>query len=116
MPAPDEGSLAMTTASEAPRPVRTARGAQAAWPRWLAAACGVAVVAALAGPAQAKPSHPAMRPLPVASDRPLASGPAYYVDPVKGDAAGDGSPGKPWKTIAASVTRLKPGDTLVLRG
>jgi len=97
----------MIEAAERPRGARCARFAMAA--------CGVAVIAGLAGRAEAKPSHAAMRPLPVASDRPLASGPAYYVDPVKGDAAGDGSQGKPWKSIAASVARLKAGDTLVLR-
>jgi hypothetical protein len=61
-------------------------------------------------------SHAPMRPLPVASDRPLAGGPAYYVDPVHGDAAGDGSAKKPWKTIEAAVKRLGPGDTLYLHG
>ena len=61
-------------------------------------------------------SHASMRALPVASSRPLAAGPAYYVDPVRGDAAGDGSAKKPWKTIEAAVKRLKAGDTLYLRG
>lgn len=57
-----------------------------------------------------------MRPLPVASDRPAASGPAYHVDPVRGDAAGDGSAKRPWKTIEAAVKGLKAGDTLYLHG
>jgi hypothetical protein len=57
-----------------------------------------------------------MRPLPVASDRPGVSGAVYHVDPVKGDAAGDGSAARPWKTIAAAVKGLKAGDTLYLHG
>jgi hypothetical protein len=57
-----------------------------------------------------------MRPLPAASDRPLAAGPAYYVDPVHGDAAGEGSVKQPWKTIDAAAKHLKPGDTLYLHG
>jgi len=61
-------------------------------------------------------SHAPMRPLPVASDRPLAAGPAFYVDPVRGDDAGNGSAAKPWKTIAAAVKKLRPGDTLYLHG
>jgi len=66
--------------------------------------------------AGAPASHAPMRPLPVASDRPLAAGPAYYVDPMHGEAAGDGSPKKPWRTIEAAVKRLRPGDTLYLHG
>jgi len=61
-------------------------------------------------------SHAPMRPLPVASDRPLAAGPAFYVDPVHGDDAGDGSAKKPRKTIEAAVKQLRPGDTLYLHG
>jgi hypothetical protein len=68
---------------------------------------------AVAGPPA---SHPPMRPLPVASDRPLAAGPAYHVDPVHGTAAGDGSAKQPWKMIEAAVARLKAGDTLYLHG
>ena len=60
-------------------------------------------------PAGPPASHAPMRPLPVASNRPLAPGPAYYVDPLHGDAAGDGSARKPWKTIGAAVRQLKPG-------
>src|SRR5712672_1135500 len=61
-------------------------------------------------------SHAPMRPLPTATDRPMATGPAYYVDPLHGTAAGDGSRAKPWKTIEAAVEHLRPGDTLYLRG
>jgi hypothetical protein len=59
-------------------------------------------------------SHPPMRPLPVASYRPLASGPAYYVHP-KGKNDNNGSVGAPWQTINYAKTRLVPGDTLYLR-
>ena len=78
----------------------------------------VVSVIALPGLARAETfaSHPPMRPLPVASDRPPAKGPAYHVDPVKGSAAGDGSRDRPWQTIDAAVKRLKPGDTLYLHG
>lgn len=60
-------------------------------------------------------SHPPMRPLPVALNRPLEKGPTYFVDPVKGDDASVGSQEKPWKTASHAVTRLTPGDTLLLR-
>jgi hypothetical protein len=61
-------------------------------------------------------SHPPMRPLPSASNRPLAKGPSYFVDPVKGADAQNGSEQKPWKTVTHAVKQLKPGDTLYLRG
>lgn len=57
-----------------------------------------------------------MRPLPVGAQRKLPATPSYYVDAAKGDDKQDGSQAKPWKTIAAAAKRLKPGDTLVLRG
>jgi hypothetical protein len=61
-------------------------------------------------------SHAPMRPLPVASDRPMATGPAYFVDPARDTANGDGSAKKPWKTIEAAIKHLRPGDTLYLHG
>lgn len=61
-------------------------------------------------------SHPPMRPLPVAASRPMESGPAYFVDPVKGSERQDGSKEKPWKSVHQSLKRLKAGDTLYLRG
>ena len=61
-------------------------------------------------------SHPPQRPLPQAVDRELARGPAYFVDPVRGDDSHDGSLKKPWKTLQYGVRRLKAGDTLYLRG
>ena len=61
-------------------------------------------------------SHPPMRPLPTASDRPLGQGPAYFVDPARGDDAHDGSEARPWKSINHALRQLAPGDTLLLRG
>ena len=61
-------------------------------------------------------SHPPQRPLPKAMDGVLTRGPTYYVDPARGDDTHDGSIGKPWKTLQHGVRRLKPGDTLYLRG
>lgn len=84
------------------------------WRLAILALCAVASLPTVAAAAPA--SHPAMRALPVASDRPRESGPAYYVDPVRGDPAGDGSEARPWKTLDAAAKRLKPGDTLYLRG
>jgi hypothetical protein len=62
------------------------------------------------------PSHPPMRPLPAALKQPLAKGTTYFVDPVKGDDAQAGSEAKPWKTVRHGTRRLKPGETLYLRG
>lgn len=61
-------------------------------------------------------SHPPTRPLPTPSQRALAEGPGYFVDPAKGDDGNDGSLQKPWKTVQHAVRKLKPGDTLYLRG
>ncbi len=61
-------------------------------------------------------SHPPMRALPTASNRPLDKGPHYFVDATKGSDQNDGSKAKPWKTITHGIKQLKPGDTLCLRG
>ena len=61
-------------------------------------------------------SHPPMRPLPTAATRPLAAGPKLFVDAVGGDDAADGSKLAPWRTLKHALRRLKPGDTLYLRG
>jgi len=61
-------------------------------------------------------SHPALRPLPVASDRPPAKGPAIFVDATKGNDLGDGSKREPWQSIAHALTRISAGETLYLRG
>jgi len=61
-------------------------------------------------------SHPPMRPLPAATDRPMDAGPAKFVDPSRGNDANDGGEKTPWKTVQHAALRLKPGDTLYLRG
>ena len=75
-----------------------------------------AIAAAISDPPSPFVSHRPARPLPQASERPLEEGPAYFVHPVGGNDASDGSQEKPWRTIGYAVTKLKPGDTLVLRG
>jgi hypothetical protein len=65
-------------------------------------------------------SHPPQRLLPKPSNRPLADGPHFYIDPIRGDDRNEGTQQKPWKTINHAVKqrqggRLKAGDTLVLR-
>lgn len=61
-------------------------------------------------------SHPPLRPLPEPSDRPMAKGPAYFVDATKGDDASSGAKESPWQTVAHALTQLQAGDTLCLRG
>jgi hypothetical protein len=61
-------------------------------------------------------SHSPMRPLPVPTARPLADGPKLFVDALRGDDSKAGSAEAPWKTLAHALRRLKPGDTLYLRG
>lgn len=77
--------------------------------------CAIATLQAAADPARYA-SHPPMRPLPCPSNRPKAPGPAFFAHPITGDDRSEGSQEKPWKTIQHAVTRLKPGDTLYLRG
>jgi hypothetical protein len=79
---------------------------------WVVGA-GATIVGSASSAAPA--THAPMRPLPAASDRPAAAGTVLHVDP-KGDAAGDGSAKRPWKTIEAAVKKLRPGDTLYLHG
>jgi len=85
-----------------------------------ASAAGLSGVGnAFAGPTYR--SHAPMRPLPVPSSRSMEEGPAYFVDPVKGDDRNEGTKEKPWKTINRAVKQrqggpLKPGDTVYLRG
>src|SRR2546428_5713757 len=76
--------------------------------------CRAVPLTAVAAPTPA--SNAPMRPLPVASDRPPAAGPVLHVDPMRGDASGDGSEKRPWKTLEAATKHLKPGDTLYLHG
>jgi hypothetical protein len=60
-------------------------------------------------------SHPPMRPLPVATQRAMPEGPAYFVDASRGDDSNEGSQQKPWRTLARAVKGLRPGNTLLLR-
>src|SRR5262249_53755546 len=61
-------------------------------------------------------SHPPQRPLPQPAGGAVTKGPAYHVDPAKGDDSNDGPLQKPFKTVQRGVRRLRPGDTLYLRG
>lgn len=61
-------------------------------------------------------SHPPMRPLPEASKQTATKGIAYFVDATKGDDKNDGAQARPWKSVQHGVKRLKPGETLYLRG
>ncbi len=93
---------------------------------WLAAAFGLCLAgAALPVPGSrltalaangAFRSHPPTRPLPTALDQPLTDGPKLFVDAARGDDAKAGTIDAPWKTLAHALGRLKPGDTLYLRG
>lgn len=60
-------------------------------------------------------SHPPMRPLPVAANRPLADGPTFYVDQARGDDQADGSRDRPWRTVAHALGKAKAGETVCLR-
>ena len=61
-------------------------------------------------------SHPPLRRPVARTDRPAASGPAYYVNPATGSDDAPGTEAHPWKTIQASLPKLAPGDTLYLAG
>ena len=61
-------------------------------------------------------SHPPTRPLPKTTNRPLGDGPSWFVDADKGDDKNDGTMAKPWKTLGHALKKLKPGNTLYLRG
>lgn len=82
--------------------------------RWLACAFVAMPGAVLAESRTA--SHPPLRTAPAPSQRPLASGPAYFVDGGGGNDQNDGSRDKPWKTINRALTSIHAGDTLYLRG
>lgn len=84
---------------------------------------GLGVLLAVAGlapaaPADAPPvrSHPPMRPLPAPVVEALAPGPRLFVDAARGDDRNAGTIDAPWKTLGHATRRLKPGDTLYLRG
>lgn len=88
---------------------------------WLAAFVGIVCVLVECGVSGAdSPALPAgpppQRPLPVASRRPRADGPARFVDPRRGDDQASGTEAAPWKTLRHALRQLAPGDTLYLRG
>ena len=80
----------------------------------LTAALAVLASAALAQQ-PAYLSHAPMRPLPVAVDRPMDKGPAFFADAAKGDDKNAGTQESPWKTVGRALKQLKAGDTLYLR-
>jgi hypothetical protein len=61
-------------------------------------------------------SQPPMRPLPTPAKGELVTGPKRFVDATRGDDAAAGTQQAPWRTLAHALRRLKPGDTLYLRG
>jgi hypothetical protein len=61
-------------------------------------------------------SHAPLLPLPAVSARPRPAGPVHCVDAQKGDDTAEGSEKQPWKTLGHALGRLKPGETLCLRG
>jgi hypothetical protein len=71
---------------------------------------------ATASTAEPVRTHPPMRPLPTASQRPLLDGPRRYVDVVRGSDAAPGTDIAPWKTLQHAVRQLRPGDTLLVHG
>lgn len=75
-----------------------------------------AVSMAAQEPGQEIASHQPPRPLPVASERPLEEGSAWFVHPAEGNDGWEGTKDRPWRTIGHAVTLLKAGQTLVLRG
>ncbi|QDU26410.1 hypothetical protein ETAA8_14880 [Anatilimnocola aggregata] len=61
-------------------------------------------------------SHPSLRTVPPAAQRPLAKGVARFVDAKNGDDAKSGAEAMPWRTLAHACGQLQPGETLYLRG
>ncbi len=54
-------------------------------------------------------------PAPAPAPQPSVTGPTYYVSTTGNDSA-DGSIGNPWRTLSASMKKLKAGDLLLVRG
>ena len=54
-------------------------------------------------------------PVPAPAPQPGLTGPAYYVSPTGNDRA-DGSEANPWRSLTASMKKLRAGDTLLVRG
>ncbi|MDZ4683617.1 MAG: hypothetical protein SH850_00925 [Planctomycetaceae bacterium] len=61
-------------------------------------------------------SHPPMRPLPTASQRPLPDSPRRFVDVTRGQDTAAGTEAAPWKTLKHAVRQLRSGETLLVRG
>ncbi len=61
-------------------------------------------------------SHPPLHTPVFSGETSLPETGCYFVDAQAGDDAGPGTKDKPWRTVQASLRKLEPGDTLVLRG
>lgn len=61
-------------------------------------------------------SHPPLHVPLLSSEEDLPESGCYFVDPAQGDDASAGTKQTPWRTVQASLSKLQPGDTLVLRG
>src|SRR5205823_4820091 len=85
---------------------------------WLAGSLALLILASNlpAQPAGKVLSHPALRPLPEVAKRPLAKGPGFFLDPIKGKDSAAGTEKAPWRTFKRAFTQLSAGDTLNLRG
>jgi hypothetical protein len=70
------------------------------------------------GTSPAYRSHPPARPLPTPTPtrRGLAAGTTRFVDAARGDDGASGTEHAPWRTLGQALRRLRPGDTLYLRG
>ena len=80
------------------------------------ASAQVASAAKVSPPRAEFRSNPPMRPLPMPSQQPLAAGPKLFVDAERGNDQAAGTQESPWRTVHHAVRKLKPGDTLYLRG
>jgi hypothetical protein len=60
-------------------------------------------------------SHPPLRTAALRKLRPLADGPARFVDATRGDDAQAGSESAPWRSLGHALQHLPPGGTLYLR-
>lgn len=81
----------------------------------LAVGC-LLVTPLIASAADAVRMPPPMRPLPVASQRPLPNGPKRFVDGARGADTNAGTEAAPWKTLKHAVRQLRAGETLLVRG
>lgn len=78
----------------------------------------MALAASITTAAEPIATHPPIRPLPTASNRPVDSGAAkaYFVDPTRGDDTANGTEAKPWRTLTRAVKDRLPGEVIYLRG